>query len=576
MIAAIDVDGTWHEPAGGAGVSESTGFPAVPAVAGDSSRRLRRAVEFMGSPAGLSALVAVVAAVVLWLVIQPLTRVTADTDAAACVMYFERIVDGHRLEAFFPTTPKPLLTIVYGLAWSLTHDWHSLAVMTLVVGSAAVGMAARMAARMGGLPAAAFVTVGLLAWPAFRLEVADANSFVWGLALWLLAALLITADRPRPWAAGFVLILAGLARTETIWFVVAAAACAAVAVFAAARGGDRSPVRLAVPPIVGAMAVPLACLHDLLLTGKPFYWLSVPGGYTVMAYPELSSASPLTTLHRELLHYLPLLALVVLGALGIAWLLTTRWRGVSFALVVLAGGVLGTLVLLAWRAVYISDRYYEEADAAMLLAAAVGGGLLLTRGADWVAAQTSRRGESTAADTRRLLGHLVRGGAAALLALAIALLSFPQGGVEPALARAGRGNAEIREAEPQLDSIVAGAHGDTMTVKGVVYPVADPLGSRVFVPRSGLPGISVDTGAPTPVLGDSWLAFRNGDYSVLSPGQYILHVAADDDGSGGIYAPFEHSVPEAVTGKGGAKLTLVPVFVDATAGVWLLRVDAAG
>ena len=56
----------------------------------------------------------------------------------------------------------------------------------------------------------------------------------------------------------------------------------------------------------------------------------------------------------------------------------------------------------------------------------------------------------------------------------------------------------------------------------------------------------------------------------------ISSAAADDDGSGGIYSPFEHSVPEAVTGKGGVKLTLVPVFVDATAGVWLLRVDAAG
>ena len=559
-------------------MSESTGFPAVPAVAGDSSRRLQRAVEFMGSPAGLSALVAVVAAVVLWLVIQPLTRVTADTGAAASVMYFQRISAGHRLEAFYPTTPKPLLTLLYGVARSLTHDWHSLAVLTLVVGSLAVGMAARLAARMGGLPAAAFVAVGLLAWPAFRLEVADANSFVWGLALWLLAALLITADRPRPWAAGFVLILAGLARTETIWLIVAAAACAAVVLLAASRGGDRGRLRLVLPPVVGALAVPLACLHDLLLTGKPFYWLSVPGGYTVMAYPDLGSASPLTTLHRELLHYAPLLALVVLGALGIAWLLTTRWRGVSFALVVLAGGVLGTLVLLAWRAVYISDRYYEEADAAMLLAAAVGGGLVLTRVVDW-AARAVRPGASPAAEAATASpwpGRLVRGGAAAVLALALALVSFPQGGVEPALARAGKEAAQIREAEAHLDSIVAGGHGDTMTVAGVAYPVADPLGSRVFVPRWGLPMISVDTGAPTPVLGDSWLAFRNGDYSVLSPGQYILHVAADDDGSGGIYAPFEHSVPEAVTGKGGAKLTLVPVFVDATAGVWLLRVDAAG
>lgn len=558
-------------------MSERTGVPTVESTeAAGAGGLFRRIAEFMRSPAGLSALVAAIAAVVLWLVIQPLARVTADTDAAASVMYFQRIVNGHRLEAFYPTTPKPLLTLVYGVAWSLTHDWHSLAFMTLVVGALAVGMAARLAARVGGLPAAAFVAVGLLAWPSFRLEVADANSFVWGLALWLLAALLITAERSRPWAAGFVLVLAGLARTETIWLVAAAAGCAAVVMLQARRTGDRSQLRLVLPPILGVLAVPLACLHDFLLTGKPLYWLSVPSGYTAMAYPDLSPASPLSTLHRELLHYIPLLALVVLAALGVAWLLTTRWRGISVALVVLTGGVLATLVILAWHAVFISDRYYEEADAAILLAAAVGGGLLVSRAADWVAGRIAHGGAPAVASARPRSRQAVLGGVAALLALGIAFLSFPQGGVEPALARAGRETAEIREAEPYLAPIVAGAFGDTMTVGGVAYPVADPVGCRVFVPRWGLPLISVDTGAPTPVLGDSWLAFRDGDYSVLSPGQWILHVAADDDGAGGIYAPFEHSVPTSLTRKGGVALTLVPVFVDEQAGVWLLRVDAAG
>jgi hypothetical protein len=528
----------------------------------------------MRSPAGLSALVAAIAAVVLWLVIQPLARVTSDTDAAASVMYFERIVNGHRLEAFYPTTPKPLLTLVFGLAWSITHDWHSLAVMTIVVGSLAVGLAARLAARLGGIPAAAFVAVGLVAWPSFRLEVADANSFVWGLALWLLAAVLITADRPRPWLAGVVLVLAGLARTETIWLVVAAAACAAVVVVQSRRTGDRSQLRLTLPPILGALAVPLACLHDFLLTGKPFYWLSVPGGYTVMAYPNLAAASPLAMLHREVLHYIPLLALVLLAALGVAWLVTTRWRGVSFGLVVLTGGVLGTLVILAWRAVFISDRYYEEADAAILLAAAVGGGLLVSRAADWTAERIGRRGAPVRATMRPLVRGAMLSGVCALLALGLAWLSFPQGGVEPALAQAGRETAEIQEVEPQLASIVAGASGDTMTVSGVTYPVADPRGCRLFVPRAGLPLISVETGAPTPVLGDSWLAFRHGDYSVLSPGQWILHVAADD-GAGDLYAPFEHSVPTTLTVGNGVALTIVPVFVDEQAGVWLLRVGAA-
>ncbi len=557
-------------------MSERAGVPTVDSVGAGGRGTFRRAAGFVQDPAGLSALAAVIAAVVLWLVVQPLTRATADTDAAASVMYFERIVQGHRLEAFFPTTPKPLLTLVYGVAWSLTHDWHSLAVMTLLVAALAVGMATRLAARLGGIPAAAFVAIALIVWPSFWLEVADANSFVWGLALWLLAALLITADRPRPWLAGFVLVLAGLARTETIWLVVTAAGCAAVVLIRARRTGDRSQLRLALPPILGALAVPLACLHDFLLTGRPFYWLNVPAGYTALAYPGLAPASPLATLHREMYHYVPLGALAFLAVVGVAWLALTRWRAVAFALVVLAGGVLGTLIVLAWRAVFISDRYYEEADAAILLAAAVGGGLLVDRAAAWLGKRRAGRGAPGTATARPWPRQAALGGVAALLALGLAWVSFPQGGVQPEIARADQEAAEIKEAEPQLAAIVAGANGATMTVSGVAYPVADPKGCRVFVPRWGLPLISVDTGIPITVLGDSWLAFRNGDYSVLSPGQWILHVAADDDGSGGVYAPFEHSVPTTLTLKSGVALTIVPVFIDEQAGVWLLRVDAAG
>ena len=532
----------------------------------------RRVAEWLRSPAGLSALVAAGAAVVLWLAIQPLTRATADTDAAASVMYYGRIVDGHRLEAFFPTTPKPLLTFLYGLAWSLTHDWHSLAVMTIAAGALGVGLAARLAARLGGVPAAAFVSVGLLAWPDFRLEVGDANSFVWGLALWLLAAVLITADRPRPWAAGAALLLAGLARTETVWLVAALAAWAALVAFQSRRTGDRSGLRLTLPPLIGALAVPLACVHDFLLSGRPLYWLSVPGGYTALAYPDLASASPLATLHKEALHYIPLVSLLVIAAIGLAWLATTRWRAVSFALVALIVGVLGTLVVIAWRGVFVSERYYEEADAAILLAAAVGGGLLVRMSMEWAADRSAGgRGLVPAAGLpwRR---RAALGGVAVLLALGVAWLAVPQGAVEPALARAGQEDAALTAVEPTLDGSVAGASGETMTIAGVSYPAVDPRGCRVFVPRWALPRLSVDTGAPTTALGDSWLAFRDGDYSELSPGQWVLHVIADD-GRGGVYAPFEHSVPITLNTKAGVPLTLIPVFVDEKAGVWLLRIE---
>ena len=190
--------------------------------------------------------------------VQPLAGAANDTDAAATVLYFDRIIHGQRLEAFVPTTPKPLLTLIYGVAWNLTHGWRALTVLSIGVGATAVAMAARLAARIGGSAAAVVVVLGLLAWPDFGLEVAHANSFVWGLALWLLAGVLITADTPRPWLAGLCLALAGLARTETVWLLGAVAVCVAWMGLRALRGGDRSQLQLTLPLLVGALAIPIA------------------------------------------------------------------------------------------------------------------------------------------------------------------------------------------------------------------------------------------------------------------------------------------------------------------------------
>ena len=146
---------------------QSSGRPAP-----DFASRLARAVAALTSrPALLAALVALGSVVALWLAIDPLARPTSDPDASASVLYFNRIVGGQRLEAFWPTTPKPLLTLIYGLSWWPTNDWRSLAIVTIVAGGLAVGLAARFAARMGGAGAAVLLTVGLLAWPDFRISV---------------------------------------------------------------------------------------------------------------------------------------------------------------------------------------------------------------------------------------------------------------------------------------------------------------------------------------------------------------------------------------------------------------------
>ena len=386
--------------------------------------RLRGAAA---SPWALSGAASVAAFLALWLIVQPLAGVLRDADATSTVLYFERIVHGQRLEAFVPTTPKPLLTLVYGLTWALTGDWRWLTVLTMLVAAGIVGMAVRLGLRLGGATAAVAVAVGLLAWPDFQLEVAHANSFVWGLALWLIAAVLITADRPRPWAAGTALLLAGLVRTETVWLLGAAVLCAGWSVLAVARGADRSVLKTALPPLLGLLSLPLACLHDWLLTGQPLYWLSVPGGYTALAYPDLEHVSPFRMIAKELVYYRPALALLPLALLG--WLLLVRAgrRALSLALACLAGGVLLTLILLGWRAVYISVRYYEEANAVVLLTAAVGIAWLLTRGFELVSKRPVGAGRETPAGRRAAWLSLAPVLVAGVLVLGTVAVDVPQG-----------------------------------------------------------------------------------------------------------------------------------------------------
>jgi hypothetical protein len=536
-------------------------------------------VRLASHPWTLPGLAAVVAAIFLWLVLAPLTRATNDADSAASVLYFQAIAAGHHLEAFVPTTPKPLLTLIYGVAWWLTHDWLSLTILTLLAAAVATGLAARLAARESGPAAAVLIVVALLAWPEFQVQVAGANSLIWGLALWLAAGLLATGDRPRPWASGLALLLAGLVRTETLWLLAGAVVVVAYLSLRGARDGSRARALASWPLLLGALALPLACIHDWLLTGQPLYWLGVPGAYTAMVFPDLASASPLGMIHREVAHYLPALPIVLLAALGFAWLVGSGRRALAWALVALAGGVLLSLVALSWRAVYTSPRYYAEADAPILFAAALGGGVALGRIVGFVAdtAVAWRAPLASGAPVVRALGRrqAVTAALALVLAVGVAWAAVPRLEVTDALARSTAGSAALQVAEPKLSPILERATGATVSIARVGYPVADPRSCRVFVPRALLNRISVEMGVPTTALGDSYLAFRDGDYSVLAPGQWVLHIAAADD-AGGAFSPFEISTPSTINRPDGTSLLLVPTFVDVGRGIWLVRVEAAG
>jgi hypothetical protein len=497
--------------------------------------------------------------------IQPLARFTNDTDSAATVLYFERIIHGQRLEAFVPTTPKPLLTVIYGLLWSVTQDWRALTIASIGAGALAVALAARLAARLGGAVAGAVVVIALLAWPDFQTEVANGNSFVWGLALWLVAGVLMTGDRPRPWLAGITLALAGLARTETFWLVGAAFCCTAFVAWQTRRGGERARLLEVAPLLLGALAVPVMCLHDLILTGRPLYWLSVPTGYTALATPNLAAVSPLRSLHAEIVHYLPAAPLIILAGVGVAGLLIARRRALVFALACLICGVLFMLVYLPWRAVFVTTRYYQEADAPILLLVGIGAGFA----AAWTGGRIA--GRRPRLDRWKPVAGVTLAVALALGAVAV---DVPKDTLGPALATQTAGYSALEQQVPTLRQVLAGATGGVTTVRGVSYPVADPDACRVFVPRHLLPLIAVETGASIGSLGDSYLAFGGDNYSALRPGQYVLHISAAD-GAGGAYAPFERSTSSVLAVAPGRDVRITPLYVNQGQGVWFLRIDAA-
>src|SRR6266511_2302212 len=112
-----------------------------------------------------------VVAVVVGALVRVLGPAVLDPDEYAAALYFDDLVYGRRLQEFLLSAPKPLLTLVHGLAWTVTHDWRAGTALTVAAFALAVAALARAAWLLAGLaraetwlllPPAALL--GLLAW----------------------------------------------------------------------------------------------------------------------------------------------------------------------------------------------------------------------------------------------------------------------------------------------------------------------------------------------------------------------------------------------------------------------------
>jgi hypothetical protein len=82
-------------------------------------------------PLLLGAIAGAVALGIGFELVRPFAAGPVGFDSSASVIYFDRIVSGRHLEAFVTATPKPFLTLVFGLLHELTAAWRSISWATI-------------------------------------------------------------------------------------------------------------------------------------------------------------------------------------------------------------------------------------------------------------------------------------------------------------------------------------------------------------------------------------------------------------------------------------------------------------
>lgn len=477
---------------------------------------------------------------------------TLDPDEHAAVLYFDRLVAGERLEEPLLSSPKPLLTVVHGLAWRAGHDWRLLEALGVAAFALAVVCLARAAGRLGGPPAGAATALAVAGSGPLVLQAARGNSMVFALAGWSVAIDALTRGRGtaepgrdrgpagpdrdrRPtgptgpaWglAAG-ALLVAGLARAES-WLLLPLAAAYGLLAW---RRGDRRAVLLVLP-----LAAPLLWLaHDWLLTGDPLYAVRVPGRYTdlVSGRQVVPPADWLALVARR---YAADPLLLALAAAGVVWLVRRRAWLWLVALGATGIGVLTLLGLQAWQGTYISWRYFDPADLAVRLSAAFGAAALAT----WAAAR------------------LVRGrGAVAGAVLLVGVACWPLAPGDPVV-------SSTLDRDTRLSANAA-------TAIGVLAPVAAEQGTIVTASGPQRVRVAVELGLPLERVRDLFLAGRAAPLDQALAGSAAVFHDADGDRPTERFAPLSVTVPRRV-----GKVELVPLRTDPGRGLYVHRVEEQG
>ena len=482
--------------------------------------------------------------------ILPLQAGQVGFDAAASVLYFDRLVQGHHLESFVTTTPKPLLTLVYGLIYNLTGDWRAISLVVIAVFGASAVLAAMLARRFGGLQAAVFAGVAVIGSQALIEDVALSYAVVWAFAACLLAGLAVSSSRPHYGWAGLALAVGALARFEVLLILAAGLAVLVVTWSWARYRHGPGPDPRSWRTLIGFAAVPLQFAHDWLLTGNPLYAEYVP----VHASLQLPIEGPLQVGSFVAQSLWKVGPLVLLAAIGTILLIRRRQWPILVGLAAMGPGVAVFLMFLAYRQIFVSSRYIAPIDLAVVVAGSIGVGAIRIPDLALAARRAASRWSPT------VWVSLVAGLAGVAFSLPFAPISTTVRGTIRASLQI---EEDVNVALPALRAAIAAVPGATD------WP--GPTGGRqalLVAPAALRPQLVVDLGVPTTQIGGmpSGGVRIDGTFPVI--GQVIFHDRLADAGQA-------LDILEVRQATKFGKIVVTPLLADPARGIWVDRIDAA-
>ncbi len=475
-----------------------------------------------------------------------------DPDEHAAALYLRRLAAGRRLEDPLLSTPKPLLTVVHGLAWAATSDWRALTALTVAAFALAVTALARAAGRLGGAPAAVVTVLAVAGSGPLVLQVARANSVIWALAGWALALDALARPRRRYRLAAAALLLAGLSRTET-WLLLPLAAVGGALL--ARRHCDRRALLLLVP-----LAAPLLWLgHDRLLTGDALYSVRVPERYTDLVAGR-HPVDPAAWVGQLADRYAAMPLALALAAAGVAWLLRRRaWLWLA-GLAVLVPGLLTLFGVYAARGTYVSWRYFDPPDLGIRLAAALGASWIARSATDLLRGRLGERWGSAAPAVPWRRGRLaLPGGWAPAGAVAAAVLLVGAAGWPLAPVDLVVGSTLDRDSRLSANAAIAVAE---------LRPFAEQPGAVVVASGPQRVRVALELGLPLGRVRDLYLAALHAPLDHALAGGVAVYHDADGDRPAERFAPLSVDAPARI-----GTLRVVPVHADPERGLYVLRVE---